>query len=565
MSLTKVSYSMIDGATVNVLDYGADPTGATDSTAAFQAAVATNKIITVPFGTYRVDSAITQDASPASLSLIGQTSKHTNVNGDGRVVIDLSNNTTHFISMGYAPRVDNIQFKNGVDVFHYSTQGLDCSICELNYVRAFGFTGTFFKGFGFGNGTHITWNNPVILSNNTTAVVFDDAVFGGSPQQGFDALAINDGWIETASSIGFKVATGNFAVYNTRFIPYTSVGSYWFMHYGEGAFSTYSSDFGGESGRSIIQWNEAGGSISLKNTGIFSTPTLKGINLVAPPVSISFDNVSSDSNPASMIDVDVSMTSANIELLSSTEFHVDQQFKNTLNNLANYANAAASAVVAKDYAPYHKAAVLADNCVVSGGAAYVTTSGGTGFTGATGASAPDLYGANTYGFKFTVTSLTGGSGFIYMNNSPGLSTLVEGSYTYELVATVEPTAGAVEVILAFGEEIPGRPATKTFWIGPGTHHLTFPFIYRTSMLANLGFSFQGFFGSVISINRIKVFSNNYNQRDYNMYKATAPTGIVINWERGDRIVNSVPTVGQPKGWVCTTAGAPGTWTSEGNL
>ena len=152
-----------------------------------------------------------------------------------------------------------------------------------------------------------------------------------------------------------------------------------------------------------------------------------------------------------------------------------------------------------------------------------------------------------------------------MNNSPGLSTLVEGSYTYELVATVEPTAGAVEVILAFGEEIPGRPATKTFWIGPGTHHLTFPFIYRTSMLANLGFSFQGFFGSVISINRIKVFSNNYNQRDYNMYKATAPTGIVINWERGDRIVNSVPTVGQPKGWVCTTAGAPGTWTSEGNL
>ena len=68
MSLTKVSYSMIDGATVNVLDYGADPTGATDSTAAFQAAVATNKIILVPYGTYRVDSAITQDASPASLS-----------------------------------------------------------------------------------------------------------------------------------------------------------------------------------------------------------------------------------------------------------------------------------------------------------------------------------------------------------------------------------------------------------------------------------------------------------------------------------------------------------------
>jgi hypothetical protein len=39
MSLTKVSYSMITGAVYNVLDYGADPTGATSSTAAIQSAI----------------------------------------------------------------------------------------------------------------------------------------------------------------------------------------------------------------------------------------------------------------------------------------------------------------------------------------------------------------------------------------------------------------------------------------------------------------------------------------------------------------------------------------------
>lgn len=39
MSLTKVTYSMIDGAPINVLDFGADPTGATDSSAAFNAAI----------------------------------------------------------------------------------------------------------------------------------------------------------------------------------------------------------------------------------------------------------------------------------------------------------------------------------------------------------------------------------------------------------------------------------------------------------------------------------------------------------------------------------------------
>lgn len=39
MSLTKASYAMISSAPISVLDFGADPTGATDSTAAIQAAI----------------------------------------------------------------------------------------------------------------------------------------------------------------------------------------------------------------------------------------------------------------------------------------------------------------------------------------------------------------------------------------------------------------------------------------------------------------------------------------------------------------------------------------------
>jgi hypothetical protein len=37
------------------------------------------------------------------------------------------------------------------------------------------------------------------------------------------------------------------------------------------------------------------------------------------------------------------------------------------------------------------------------------------------------------------------------------------------------------------------------------------------------------------------------------------------WEVGRRIINMTPTVGQPKSWICTVAGTPGTWVSEGNL
>lgn len=38
-----------------------------------------------------------------------------------------------------------------------------------------------------------------------------------------------------------------------------------------------------------------------------------------------------------------------------------------------------------------------------------------------------------------------------------------------------------------------------------------------------------------------------------------------SWDIGDTSVNSAPAIGQPKGWMCTLAGTPGTWVSTGNL
>ena len=37
------------------------------------------------------------------------------------------------------------------------------------------------------------------------------------------------------------------------------------------------------------------------------------------------------------------------------------------------------------------------------------------------------------------------------------------------------------------------------------------------------------------------------------------------WETNDRVVRKPQIVGQPKAWVCTVGGTPGTWVSEGNL
>jgi hypothetical protein len=80
MSLTKVTYSMINGASVNVLDFGADPTGVQDSTAAIRAAIAAalasgtslSTEVFFPAGTYLFSD--TLDVSNSrQLSLRGQT------------------------------------------------------------------------------------------------------------------------------------------------------------------------------------------------------------------------------------------------------------------------------------------------------------------------------------------------------------------------------------------------------------------------------------------------------------------------------------------------------------
>lgn len=50
------------------------------------------------------------------------------------------------------------------------------------------------------------------------------------------------------------------------------------------------------------------------------------------------------------------------------------------------------------------------------------------------------------------------------------------------------------------------------------------------------------------------------------YSSASPQAIAAGrYAVGARSFNKTPAVGQPKSWVCTVAGLPGTWVSEGNL
>lgn len=70
------------------------------------------------------------------------------------------------------------------------------------------------------------------------------------------------------------------------------------------------------------------------------------------------------------------------------------------------------------------------------------------------------------------------------------------------------------------------------------------------------------FGDEGIINSAKFGSFELNQRTFTAATAVPTTG---TWKAGDRVFNAAPAVGQPKGWICTVAGSPGIWVSEGNL
>jgi hypothetical protein len=99
MALTKTSYSMITGALVNVLDFGADPTGSIDSTTAIQAAItystSINKAVFLPGGTYKTNLTLTMSGNN---SLIGEGKNDVKINYSGASSAILCSGWTGVIS-----------------------------------------------------------------------------------------------------------------------------------------------------------------------------------------------------------------------------------------------------------------------------------------------------------------------------------------------------------------------------------------------------------------------------------------------------------------------------------
>ena len=165
MSLTKVSYSMVQGAPANILDYGADPTGVTDSTSAIQTALNTGKMVWCPAGTYLF----------SALALTGLGSNYAVLSGEGaKTILQTTVAANTAISLGTTGvGIENCLIENLVIQGNSTnTGGLQfgssttyAAFIKLKNVTIQGFTKTNGFGIGIGSVQELDCEN-VILRNN---------------------------------------------------------------------------------------------------------------------------------------------------------------------------------------------------------------------------------------------------------------------------------------------------------------------------------------------------------------------------------------------------------------
>lgn len=147
MSLTKVSYSMITGAPVNVLDFGADPTGVADSQPAIQAAISSGATeIVIPSGQYRLNSGLTINKNDSVRKISGFDSSTTL-----KLYASVSSSAIEVQYVSPAPEtkqfltIENLILdSNGTKADAYSTYGIlaiGCSYAQFNNIRATNFSG----------------------------------------------------------------------------------------------------------------------------------------------------------------------------------------------------------------------------------------------------------------------------------------------------------------------------------------------------------------------------------------------------------------------------------------
>jgi hypothetical protein len=459
-----------------------------------------------------------------------------------------------FTNVGYSCVFDGVVLFGGTNHIEIVTANANMATIDIRNCEFHEWSGTSVKVDTNSASTYLRINNNKFTARSASAVVLENRC---------DVCVFDDNWVEGPCTTFIKNYKGLY-VRGMLGVPEASVaGAEWILNEGQMLVCTHNR-FGGEAGaRTAVT----------QSTGPGATNATKLVIADNEVWSTSFPVVHFTDIP------DIVVFENNYGLNGTYPFSFDAAIPaDTRNNLGQrnswrvrdnqLAQLGGLRASTEDLVSANKVAMLQtqrDGCgtstilssevvrnILYSEAGY-TPSGGLG-AGMANGTTTDLYGATVQ----TIGGVNGTSSFSTAWTAI-LSGLGAGAYT--LLANVEAQGTPMQF------NMHGSQQYRQENLAPGRYTLALPFYFDGTNGTSAGYSIANIpTGGTFIHGGLRIVSgrhDSYSKWNTEVYADAAP--VAGYWRLGDRVIRVTPTVGQPKAWVCTVAGTPGTWVSEGNL
>lgn len=563
---------------LSVIDFGADPTGVADSTAAFQAAIAARVGATsssgggvgsgsftqifVPPGFYRIDSAITADT--------GQALNYFSIVGDD-AILNLAAGVVAFGGVGYMAKFQGLTFRGGACAISIKTNNVDTIIIDVDQCEFHNQTTASIRTDAASNST---------VLNITRCKFYMSQAAGG--YVGYfatgDWVNVDHCWITCNSQVCFHVgAAANLRLKYSVGIPggaLTSAGGRWIDNYHNVAVNNFR--FGGESAGAPFVRNYAG----TNTTNPIIPNVVKIINCDAYSVSYAVEfyelpNIFTFVNNQGLVDCDGFYFDSSLTGADFAAWQANGQFITDNNFPTDFLNSVGTTGTQKLGETVFLAALVRTGTLKAPATSHFAQAqifGSGAFGGGWGitATAPNSYVTNDLDVQAFQASPSASGQYFVISKTDFLSpTVLTYGQLYTLVLSIEGlTLTHTDIIIRIGS------ASHTIVAQKGRRTYCIPFVYLNNTgSANAtfdSFSVEAYdltSGDVMQIGRHVLVEGmvDYRSDILTLRGTAAPTAYTVGttyntgYYRGDVSYRTNVAAGGAPGDVCVTTGAPGTW------
>ena len=595
MSLTKVSYSMIQGAAYNVLDYGAVGNGVADDTTAIRACIAAASAATLagtggifgpvgstaissgsgptvyfPKGVYKVTDYLTANTNQAVnyLQFVGENS----------IIVPSANTIRVFGGIGYMVTFTGLTFRGGAYAIGLKSANIDTTLVKVSNCE-------FINQVQYSIETDLTSNSTLLTIENCKFIMNDNTVPCGMMNlQTADFVSVTDCWVSGFTSRIPIVNKTQLWMRTVYCIPNVGL-THWIENYGSVFLDSCA--FSGEDGGHPVVKNYAAtnttypiGASQIKIVNCLTQSSTYIIELYALPNILWIEGTASNVDSQGIY-FDAVLTGD--QFLNWTKYGICNIQNNFLSgqytqlfpvNNSTAGNLGYMTMISM------MARTNQINMPIRDRIKSTEIFGSGGFGGSFTNTATDIstvFGTSPYGngnFEFTLTTATGQVVSV-LNTYLTQSVLpAQAVYTFQLYVDITCAKGAVMGITIGG-------ANRQFNLASGRHILSVPFVYWNGTGApnptydTLSISFSGkTIGDVCKMQRHMLFAGFMQTSKEVLVTETSgaspsayTNGIGANngYYVGDINYRTNPASGGPPGDVCTVSGNAGTWKAMANL